>query len=96
MERVWMPPPVGFAKINIFVAVPEEPVPNGNLNGISIIIRDHNGFLIWGIMGPVKDLNLFQVQLGVIHLGMKEAYARGYGDLLIETEHEESFQILKR
>lgn len=95
MENVWIPPPEGFAKVNIFVAVPNIPLENGNSNGVGIILRDHNGFLLWGTMGPVHGLTHFQTQLWSVHI-MKEAYARGKNDVLIETEHVESFRILKR
>lgn len=83
MNRVWLPPPFGFVKINIFVAEPEALLVNGNPNSVGIIIRDHNGFFVWGVIGPVKDLTIFQVQLWSIHLGLKEAYSRGYFDTLI-------------
>lgn len=96
MNNVWIPPPEGFVKINIFEAIPDFPLDNGNTNGIGIILRDHNGFLLWGIMGPIHGLSHFQTQLWAIHMGMKEAYARGRNDMLIETEHVESFRILKR
>lgn len=96
MNRVWLPPPQGFVKINIFMATAEAPLPNGNTNSIAIIIRYHNGFLVWGVMGPVRNLSEFQVQLWAIHLGMNEAYSRGYNNTLIETEHSEYFGILRR
>lgn len=96
MNRVWIPPPFDFVKINIFVAEPVSPLVNENPNSVGIIMRDHNGFLIWGVMGPIKDLSLFQVQLWSIHMGLKEAYTRGYFNTLIETAHAESFRILRR
>lgn len=96
MNRAWVPPPEGFAKVNLFVKVPEAPLANGNENGVGIVIRDHQGLLIWGSMGPVHGLTPFQVQLWTVHTGMKEAYARGYNDVHIETKHEKSFRILKR
>lgn len=90
MNRVWVPHPVEFVKINIFVATPVEPLANGNSNGVGIIMRNHNGFLVWGVMCPVKDLTEYQTQLWAIHKGMKEAYSRGFFNTLIETEHVES------
>lgn len=95
MNSVRLPPPVVFVKINIFEAVPDFSLDNGNENGIEIIILDHNGFLIWGTMSPVHGLTYFQIQLWAIHMEMKGAYARRR-DVLIETEHLKSFRILKR
>lgn len=80
----------------MFEAIPDAPLANKNENGVGIIVHDHNGFLVWGVMGPIRDLTHFQVLLWSIHLGMKEAYAYGYNDVLIETEHVESFRILRR
>lgn len=96
MNNVWIPPSEDFVKINIFEAVPDHPLANGNTNRVGIIIRDHNGFLLWGTVGPVHGLSHYQTQLWAIHKGMKESYARGRNDMLIETEHAESFHILKR
>lgn len=47
-------------------------------------------------MGPLKEVSHFQAQLKAIHMGMKAAYARGFNDLCIQTEHMESFRILRR
>lgn len=96
MDNIWVTPPEEFVKINIFEAVPEFPLANGNTKGICIIIRDHNGFLLWGAMGPVHGLSHYQSQLWTIHKGMNESYTRGRNDMLIVTEHTESFRILKR
>lgn len=59
-------------------------------------MRDHNGFLVWGIMEPVHDLTDFQIQLWTVHKDIKEAFSRDFNNLLIETEHEVSFNILRR
>lgn len=63
---------------------------------LGIIIRDHNGFLVWRVMYHVRDLSHSQVQPWVIHMGINEAFSRGYNNMLIETEHGESFRILHR
>lgn len=49
-----------------------------------------------GLIGPVKEVTHFQAQLWTNHTSMKEAYARNYNDICIETEHDESFRILRR
>lgn len=87
MNRVWIAPPEGFIKSNIFVVSPEVPLRNGNQNGVDIVLRNHRGFLVWGIIGPMHDLILFQTQLWAIHSSIKDAYARGFNDVLVETEH---------
>lgn len=76
--------------------MPDHPLENGNTNGIGIVIRDHQGRFIMGLMGPIKEVTHFQAQLWAIHTSMKEAYSRNYNDLCIETEHLESFRILRR
>ncbi|KAK1383623.1 hypothetical protein POM88_021358 [Heracleum sosnowskyi] len=59
-------------------------------------MRDHNGFLICGVMGSFKDMTHFQAQLWAVHMGMKEAFSRSLNKMLIETERVESFRILCR
>lgn len=95
INRVWIPPPRDFSKINIFVASPEAPLENGNENRVGLIMRDPNRFLIRGLMGLERNLNLLQVQLWSIHRGMKEAYTRGLNNVLVETEHVKSFRNLR-
>lgn len=64
MNRVWVSPSLGFVKINILQVSSHIHIPNGNINGISIIMKDHNDFLIWGVMRPVKDpTNFYTSQL---------------------------------
>lgn len=38
----------------------------------------------------------FQAQLWSVHMGIKEAFSRGFNNLCIEIEHVGSFRILKR
>lgn len=83
MNNVWILPPEEFVKINIFEEVPDYPLANGNTNGVGIIIRDHNGFLLWDAMGPSHGLSHYQTQIWAIHKEMKESYARGRNDMNI-------------
>lgn len=43
-----------------------------------------------GLMGHVKEVTYFQAQLWAIYTNVKEAYARNYSDICIETEQTES------
>ncbi|KAK1360409.1 hypothetical protein POM88_044883 [Heracleum sosnowskyi] len=45
-------------------------------------------------MGPL--LSQFQAELRTVHLGIKEAYSRGFNNVMIEAEHVQFFRILKR
>lgn len=93
---VWVPPPFGYVKVNVFECVTEPPLHNGNSNSVGLVMRDHNGTFIWGETGAVQGLSHFQCQLWAVHKGIKETYRRGFTNICVETEHVESFRILKR
>lgn len=63
MKKGWLVPQVGVAKINVHVVTSEDPLPNGNTNGVSVIIRDSNGTKLWGAAGPMQGVNVAQATL---------------------------------
>lgn len=63
----------GVVKINVHGVVDDVMHPNGNLNIIGIIARDHMRNFLWGIMGPLKKMECLLSQIWAIHLEMKAA-----------------------
>lgn len=53
MDNLWFPPPSGVVKINVHAVYTEEPLLNGKSNSLGIIARDHDGKILWGVMGPL-------------------------------------------
>lgn len=69
---------------------------NGKMNGIGILARDENGEFVWGLMGPLKDVNVFESQLWANHFAMKYAYLKDYPSVIIETDNTAAFGVLSR
>lgn len=94
MNRVWLPPPQDFVKVNIFVVTLGVPLANGNENGVGIIMWYQNGFLIWGVMGLVPNTIFFKFSFGLYIEAWKKLIQEA--NIFIETEHFDSFHILRR
>lgn len=48
MEYAWTVPIFDYVKINVHCVSREAPLPNGNTNGVGVIIRDSSGSMLWG------------------------------------------------
>lgn len=96
MNNGWFPPPNNFIKINVHGASSDHPQQNGNTNGIAILARDEDGQFLWGIMGPLHEMNDFQSQLWAIHKGMKFAFQHDYSLVQMESDNTAAFNILLR
>lgn len=63
MAYHWIPPPPGTLKINVHALYSDSPIANGNISGIGIIFRDHNGFLKLNTLGVIPNLSPMGNQL---------------------------------
>lgn len=90
------PPLNDFVKINVYGASSENPLENGNSNGIGILARNEDGRSLWGIMGPLKELNMFQSQLWAIHVGMRFSFVNEFPPVHMESDNMTTFNILLR
>lgn len=70
------------------------PLANGNTNGIGLVVRDHDGNSLWGIMGPLQGMEGFQYQLWAIHLAMKLAFVKQIPHVRIETDNIQAYNML--
>lgn len=53
MDNFWNPPDEWFVKVNVHFVSVDNPLDNGNRNGVGVIIRDSDGIKLWGAMGPI-------------------------------------------
>lgn len=56
MDIHWIPPPNGV-KINVHGESFPAPLPNGNMNGIGVVLRTSDGNLVNSITGIIPNLS---------------------------------------
>lgn len=95
MDLVWIPPEVPFVKINVHCTSRLEPHQNGNSNGVGVLIRDHEGKMLWGALGPMPGLSNVQALLWGVHAGMVEALNLGFEKTQIETDNREVHDVIR-
>ncbi|KAK1374201.1 hypothetical protein POM88_030394 [Heracleum sosnowskyi] len=76
---LWRLPPYGIFKINVHACFFEEPLGNGNVSGIGVVIRNHGGRIVR--------------MVAVCHAEGFEESLYGYDrfDIELETDNEEAF-----
>lgn len=93
MDFVWLAPKFPFVKISVHCISSVEPLPNGNTNGVGVIISDHEGSMLWRAMGPMPGLSNLQALLWGVHAGMVEAMRLGKEKTLIEIDNRDIYMM---
>lgn len=54
--KKWNPPKGDYIKISIHYVKVENPVQNGKINGVGILVRNFSGKMLRGDMGPMQGM----------------------------------------
>lgn len=73
MDLNWVPPQNETQKINVHATSFAAPMPNGNTNGIGVILRTSNGNMTNCIAGTIPHLTPLAAPLWGIQVGFVEA-----------------------
>ncbi|KAK1370740.1 hypothetical protein POM88_036832 [Heracleum sosnowskyi] len=95
MDFAWVPPEEDYLKINVHSVRTEHLLFNGNVNGVSAIIRDQHGTKLWGAAGATKDRTLRQALLWGIQAAAVQCLRMGHQRIYIETDNREAFDIIR-
>lgn len=95
MAYHWIPPPPGTLKINVHAIYSDVPAANGNISGIGIIFRNHNGFLKLTTLGVIPNLSPLGNQLWAVFIALRRARIQGYRDIIIETDNIHAFRTIR-
>lgn len=95
MAYAWQIPEENFAKINIHYLDAVEPLPNGNLNGLGIIVRNDSGVKLWGAVGLVRGMDNVPALIWGTHAGILAALSLGFHKTHIETENREVYDTIR-
>lgn len=71
MALNWVPPPNGTLKVNVHAVIFDAPIPNGNRNGMGIVLRTSNGNLVSCIAGVIPGLSSLENQLSAVLVGLR-------------------------
>lgn len=91
MDLHWIPPPIGVLKINVHGESFHAPMPNGNTNGIGVVLRTSAGNLVNCITGTILNLSPLVNQLWAILIGLRKAFVERATNIILETDNVEAF-----
>lgn len=91
MALNWVPPPNGTLKVNVHGVSFDAPMPNGNRNGMGIVLRTSNGNLVNCIAGVIPGLSPLENQLSAVMVGLRRAFIEGVKSVIIETDNMAAF-----
>lgn len=95
MEHIWKFPDKDFVKINVHCVVSQNPLENGNINGVGVIVRDEPGKKLRGAMGLMNHLTEEDALMAGIQAACIEAQKREWELTHIETVHHEVFNTIR-
>lgn len=95
MNNLWVTYALEVIKINVHGIIKDGFHPNGNMNSIGLIARNHSDKYLWDIMGPMKGLSGLEAQVWAIHFAMKQGVLRNHPDIHIETDNIHAFNLVK-
>lgn len=70
------------------------PLPNGNTNGVGVILRSREDNMLWAAMRPMHDQSNLQATLWGIHVGLVKTVLLKQDKTHIETDNNTSFEII--
>lgn len=91
MDLHWVPPPQGTLKVNVHGTSFDNPLPNGNRNGIGVVLRTSGGNMINCIAGIIPNLTLIACQVWAILIGLRRAFIEGVKNVILETYNMAAF-----
>lgn len=91
MDLHWVPPPQGTLKVNVYGTSFDNPLPNGNKNGIGVVLRTSGGNMINCIAGIILNLTLIACQVWAILIGLRRAFIEGVKNVILETDNMAAF-----
>lgn len=90
VKVLWRLPPEGRYKINVHSFYSEIPLPNGNMTGIGVVIRNHRGRIMCMLAGSLVIEDRRLNELYALLEGLKRAYLDDKFDVIVESDHEDS------
>lgn len=91
----WKAPLRGQFKVNVHV-LHNPRQHNGNNNGVGIVIRDHRGRLVRGLIGTIRGLSPLATQLWALHMGLNQARLCNCELIMLETNNFAPYFEVKR
>lgn len=91
----WIMPKTEMIKVNVYTFFSEEAFPNGNHSGIGIVFRNSSGDIVGMIGGSLGFNNRRENEYNAFLESLKEAYFRDFRNIVLETDHVDSFWIGK-
>ncbi|KAL1819308.1 hypothetical protein ACET3Z_014177 [Daucus carota] len=90
MELGWELPKKGFVKVNVFGIYCNQQLPNGNMSGLGIVVRDSNGDILLMVSGSLKIINKRVNELWALLMGLRCCFYVNKHKVILETEHVEA------
>lgn len=84
-----------LCKINLHFVESEDPLLNGNQNGLGIIVRNSLGIKIWGALGPVRGMTEIPALIWGAQTGILAALSLGFRKTHIETDNRHTYDTLR-
>lgn len=96
VERVevlprWRMPDRGTVKINVHGCFFVEALPNGNVSGIGVVIRNNKGRILRMLSGSLEIRNRRENEFYAMLEGCKRAYVEDWLYYTLESDHFESY-----
>lgn len=85
----------GHAKINIHFVEFAEPLQNGNLNSLGIIVRNVAGVKLWGAACPVKGMTELPALIWGVQSGILASMSLGFHKTHIELDNREAYDTIR-
>ena len=95
VERVWQFPAQGWMKINVHSEFIQNAPEGQNRNGIGVVVRDSNGFLLRLTYGTIPGLTNLNSALWAVLIGMRRAFQDQYERVIIETDNIQAYHECK-
>lgn len=95
LDQTWEIPREGFFKINVHYVAAPQPLANGNINGVGVIVRNRAGDDIWKATGPMNTLNEEQALMAGIQSACIEAQKRNWDHTHIETTNFQIYETVR-
>lgn len=95
MAFAWKIPDEEYAKINLHYLERVDPLPNGNHNGLGIIVRNSSGVKIWGALGPFRDMTEIPTLIWGFQSCILAALSLGFRKMHIEMDNKEAYDTVR-
>lgn len=84
-------PNKGVIKCNVHDFFSEEPLENGNHQGIGVIFHNSKGMILWIVAGSLCIEDELSNEYHALLEGLKEAYYKDYTNIVLETDHQDAY-----